>query len=54
MINTIQHLENHYPAFQAQGNAAQFAIPFAKHVCSGTGVDVGCNREEWKFPEHMQ
>ena len=50
MIHTIQHLENAYPAFQAQGNAAQFAIPFAKHVCIGTGVDVGCNREEWKFP----
>jgi predicted SAM-dependent methyltransferase len=50
MINTITHLENSYPAFQSQGNAAQFAIPFAKHVCSGIGVDVGCNREEWKFP----
>lgn len=50
MIHTIQHLENNYPAFQSQGNAAQFAIPFAKHVCIGYGVDIGCNRQEWKFP----
>lgn len=39
-----------YPAFQAEGNAAQFAIPFAKQVCSGTGYDIGCSREEWSFP----
>lgn len=50
MIHTIEHLNNTYPAFQSQGNAAQFAIPFAKHVCTGLGVDIGCNREEWKFP----
>jgi predicted SAM-dependent methyltransferase len=50
MIKTIQHLDKYYPEFQSRGNAAQFAIPYAKHVCSGTGVDVGCNREEWKFP----
>ncbi len=39
-----------YPAFQAEGNAAQFAIPFAQQVCSGTGYDIGCPREEWSFP----
>lgn len=50
MINTIKHQDRDYLAFQAEGNAAQFAIPFAKHVCKGVGVDVGCNREEWKFP----
>jgi hypothetical protein len=50
MINTIKHLDNEYPVFQAEGNAAQFAIPYAKHICNGRGVDVGCNREEWKFP----
>jgi predicted SAM-dependent methyltransferase len=50
MINTIKHLNNKYPEFQSQGNAAQFAIPYAKHVCKGVGVDIGCNREEWKFP----
>jgi predicted SAM-dependent methyltransferase len=51
MIHTIKHLKNLYPSFQSQGNAAQFAIPYAKHVCTGRGVDIGCNREEWKFPD---
>lgn len=50
MINTIKHLSNEYPEFQSKGYASQFAIPYAKHVCNGVGVDVGCNREEWKFP----
>ena len=50
MIKTIQYKECRYPLFQTEGNAAQFAIPFAKHVCSGIGIDVGCNRLEWSFP----
>jgi hypothetical protein len=50
MINTIQFNNSMYPAFQEHGNAAQFAIPFAKHVCFGEGYDIGCNREEWSFP----
>lgn len=39
-----------YPKFQSIGNAAQFAIPYAKHFCNGIGVDVGCNNLDWKFP----
>lgn len=39
-----------YPKFQSEGNASQFAIPFAKHFCKGNGLDVGCNRTEWAFP----
>ena len=50
MINTIEFKGNVYPAFQAEGNAAQFAISYAKHVCKGEGVDVGCMKEEWAFP----
>jgi predicted SAM-dependent methyltransferase len=50
MINIIEYKNHKYPSFQSQGNAAQFAIPYAKHVCVGTGVDVGCNRIEWSFP----
>ena len=46
----IEHDNNKYPAFQAEGNAAQFALPFASHLCKGEGVDIGCNREEWKLP----
>jgi hypothetical protein len=40
----------HYFSFEAQGNAAQFAIPFAKHFCKGEGYDIGFCKEEWKFP----
>ena len=40
----------HYPLFQSQGNASQFAIPFAKHLCQGKGYDIGCNRVEWSYP----
>ena len=50
MIKSIEYKEHRYPLFQSEGNAAQFAIPFAKHVCVGTGVDIGCNRLEWSFP----
>jgi SAM-dependent methyltransferase len=50
MIETINYKGNIYPKFQTEGNAAQFAIPFAKHVCVGKGADVGCNRLEWVFP----
>jgi predicted SAM-dependent methyltransferase len=42
-----------YPKFQSEGNAAQFAIPYAKHFCKGKGVDVGCNRLEWSFPQSI-
>lgn len=50
-MKTIKHLENTYPEFQSTGNAARFFIPFAKEVCKGEGYDIGCNREEWKFPD---
>ncbi len=39
-----------YPAFQAEGNAAQFAIPYAKKFCKGLGYDIGCKKREWSFP----
>ena len=39
-----------YPAFQADGNASQFAIPFAVHVCKGKGLDIGYSKPEWKLP----
>jgi predicted SAM-dependent methyltransferase len=53
MIHTITYKEKQYPSFQAEGNAAQFAIPFARHVCKGRGVDVGCNRLEWAYPDSI-
>jgi SAM-dependent methyltransferase len=49
-INKISFKNHQYPKFQSEGYAAQFAIPYAKHVCKGMGIDVGCNRPEWAFP----
>lgn len=49
-MNLIDYNDKTYPAFQGEGNASQFAIPFAKHFCKGFGVDIGCNRQEWCFP----
>jgi len=49
-MNTLTYKGKNYPHFQAEGNASQFAIPFAKHFCKGHGIDVGCNRLEWCFP----
>jgi len=50
MIETVEHEGKLYPAFQADGNAAQFAISYAKHFCKGRGYDIGCNRIEWSLP----
>lgn len=51
MIPTIQFKNNTYPAFQANGFAARFCFPFADEFCTGEGVDVGCNREQWQLPD---
>ena len=48
-MDIISFKDTDYPLFQAQGNASQFAIPFAKYFCKGRGVDVGFHKEEWKF-----
>jgi len=50
MIKTIEFNEKKYPAFQAEGNAAQYIMPFAEKFCKGVGYDIGCNRMEWKLP----
>ena len=49
-MKTIAHNNIVYPGFQEEGNAAQFALPFAKHLCKGDGLDIGCSKEEWAFP----
>ena len=49
-MELIQFKNKFYPKFQSEGNAAQFAIPYAKHFCKGNGIDIGCNRKEWMFP----
>lgn len=50
MVDLIEHDNNFYPFFQSQGNASQFAIPFAKHMCKGEGLDIGCMKKDWAFP----
>lgn len=50
MLETVVFNSKHYPSFQTNGHAARFIMPFALEVCKGEGVDVGCNRIEWKFP----
>ena len=46
----LTHEDKEYPLFQAQGNASQFAIPFAKHFCTGIGLDIGYSKPEWIYP----
>ena len=47
MIETIEFNGREYPHFQTEGNAAQYAIPFAKKICRGVGYDIGCGKLEW-------
>jgi len=55
MYELISFNGKHYPALQAEGFAAQFAIPFALKIIgpNKTGFDIGCNNETWKFPGAM-
>jgi predicted SAM-dependent methyltransferase len=46
-IELINFKDATYPKFQSQGNAAQFAAPYAQQVCTGVGYDIGCGKEEW-------
>lgn len=49
-MDTVQFKDKYYPLFQAKGNAAQFALPYALHFCKGMGYDIGFCKEEWKLP----
>lgn len=49
-MDIIKFQNKKYPAFQTDGNAARFCMPFAMEVCKGEGYDIGCNRKEWSFP----
>lgn len=50
MIEQIYFKGTFYPKYQASGNAARFALPFAKEVCQGIGFDIGFSKEEWQYP----
>jgi SAM-dependent methyltransferase len=49
-MDTLEFDGQIIPSFQAQGNAAQFALPFAKHMCKGRGLDIGGNNSNWAMP----
>jgi predicted SAM-dependent methyltransferase len=49
-IDFIEYKNKKYPLFQAEGFAAQFAIPYAKKICKGIGYDIGCMKKNWAFP----
>jgi len=56
-------LENKYPYFsykgreylniQREGFASQYCFPFAKAVCKGEGLDIGCMKKEWALPDSI-
>lgn len=50
-IKIIENQYGAYPSWQHDGNAARFAIPFAREVCKGNGLDIGCGKKEWSFPD---
>lgn len=52
-MNLFDYKGKKYPKFQTEGNASQFAIPYAKHYCKGFGYDIGCMKKEWAFPNSM-
>jgi len=52
-MQVVEYRGDLYPKFQTIGNASQFAIPFAKHLCYGRGYDIGCMKPEWAFPGAM-
>jgi len=50
MITTIEYRNKKYLHMQTTGFAARFVFPFAQEFCKGVGFDVGCNSQEWCFP----
>lgn len=50
MIETIHFAGRDYPAFQTNGQASRFCMPFALEVLKGVILDIGCAKAEWSFP----
>lgn len=53
LLDIIEFKGHRYPKFQSDGNATRFALPFSMEVCKGKGLDIGCNRKEWAFPNSI-
>lgn len=52
-MDLIKFKGKNYPSFQASGNAARFAIPYAKELCRGKGYDIGCAKMDWCLSYHV-
>jgi len=52
-MELIKYKGEIYPKFQEEGNAAQYAIPFAKQFCKGYGFDIGCKYKDWSLPNSI-
>jgi len=50
MIPIFEYKNVKYPEWLKSGNAARFAIPYAKEMCHGFGYDIGPGKREWAFP----
>jgi SAM-dependent methyltransferase len=50
MIKTINYDGQIVPEYISKGHHSRFIQPLALEVCKGLGLDIGCNREEWKLP----
>ena len=49
-MDVVQFNNKQYPEYQTNGNAARFIMPFANEVLKGKGLDIGCGKKEWAFP----
>lgn len=51
-LDLITYRGENYPSFQSTGNAARFAMPFAKEILANhkQGYDIGCMKESWSYP----
>jgi len=46
----IEYKNQLYPKLQEEGFSSQFSFPFAKKICKGKGLDIGCKYKEWSLP----
>ena len=49
-LETVKFEHTLYPTFITKGHHSRFIFPVAKEICKGTGLDIGCNKEEWTLP----
>lgn len=49
-MKTFNYKGTEYFEFQREGFASRFAFPFAKELCIGRGLDIGCGKAEWVLP----